>query len=164
MNKRTWLAILALCLFELLSARYAQRRLFLDLPLVVTVYFGLKGEPIRATVAGTLAGLMQDFLWNLPLGINGLAKTLAGFVAALAGRYFIVDSVAAQLTLLLLMGILNTAVFVGMAATLDLVLPQAFWRHCALQIAVTSVAGILVFKVLGRAESEKVTLLGRRYR
>jgi rod shape-determining protein MreD len=56
---------------------------WLDLPLVVTLYFGLSHrEPIRGMSVGMLAGLLQDGLSHAPMGMNGLTKTLVGFFAS----------------------------------------------------------------------------------
>src|ERR1700759_3791917 len=58
----------------------------LDLPLIVTVFFAV---PRRNAVAGTLAGpaigLPQDALPNQPIGVNGMAKSVIGYLAASIG-------------------------------------------------------------------------------
>jgi rod shape-determining protein MreD len=62
----------------------------LDLPLVIVIFFALaRRSPIAGTVTGTLIGLFQDGLTNLPLGINGIAKAIIGYIAASVG--FAVD-------------------------------------------------------------------------
>src|ERR1700735_5546847 len=62
----------------------------LDLPLVIVIFFALaRRSPIAGTVTGTGVGLLQDGLTNLPLGINGIAKAIIGYIAASVG--FAVD-------------------------------------------------------------------------
>ena len=61
-----------------------------DLPLIATIFFAVaRRSPIAGTVTGTLIGLFQDGLTNLPFGVNGIAKGLIGYLAASIG--FAVD-------------------------------------------------------------------------
>ncbi len=56
---------------------------YLELPLLVTVYFSLmQRNPMRGTFIGAVIGLLQDALANQPLGIFGMVKTLVGYFAA----------------------------------------------------------------------------------
>src|SRR6201997_1098274 len=65
---------------------------FLDLPLVLCVYYGFTlGNPVASIVIGSSLGLMQDSLSGAVLGANGLSKTIIGFLAASAGSKFAVD-------------------------------------------------------------------------
>ena len=55
----------------------------LDLPLIATLFFAVgRRSPIAGAATGTFIGLFQDGLTNLPLGVNGIAKTLIGYIAA----------------------------------------------------------------------------------
>jgi rod shape-determining protein MreD len=55
----------------------------LDLPLVATLFFAVaRRSPIAGASTGTLIGLFQDGLTNIPLGVNGIAKALIGYIAA----------------------------------------------------------------------------------
>ncbi len=57
-----------------------------DLPLVVTVYFALgRRSPIQGTIMGAVMGLFEDALSHHAIGINGIAKTVVGFLAASVG-------------------------------------------------------------------------------
>ena len=56
---------------------------YLELPLLVTVYFSLmQRNPMGGTFIGAAIGLLQDALANQPLGIFGMVKTLVGYFAA----------------------------------------------------------------------------------
>jgi len=56
---------------------------YLELPLLVTVYFSLmQRNPVGGTLIGAVIGLLQDALANQPLGIFGMVKTLVGYFAA----------------------------------------------------------------------------------
>jgi rod shape-determining protein MreD len=63
--------------------RVVGRYVWFDLPLVVTVYFALgRRSPIQGTLLGGALGLFEDALSHHAIGINGIAKTIAGFLAA----------------------------------------------------------------------------------
>jgi hypothetical protein len=64
-----------------------------DLPLVITVYFALgRRSPIQGTLMGSVLGLFEDALTHQAIGINGIAKTIVGFLAASVGVRIDVDS------------------------------------------------------------------------
>ena len=69
------------------------RVIAMDLVLVVVVATALFFGPTAGMVSGTMAGLCQDALSGGVLGVAGLAKTLAGFVAGVVATQFIVSSV-----------------------------------------------------------------------
>ena len=57
-----------------------------DLPFVVTVYFALgRRSPIQGTIMGALMGLFEDALTHHAIGLNGIAKTVVGYLAASVG-------------------------------------------------------------------------------
>jgi len=65
---------------------------YLDLPLLVTVYFSLmRRSAVAGTFIGALIGLAQDSLSKNPLGLYGIVKTLVGYFAASVGLRFDVD-------------------------------------------------------------------------
>ncbi len=59
---------------------------YVELPLLVTVYFALsKRNPSSGLLLGMGIGLLQDSLSRTPLGLYGIAKTLAGYLASSIG-------------------------------------------------------------------------------
>jgi len=80
----TLLALVIQAWFPLHFARMA----LLDLPLLVTIYFGLsRRNPSTGLLLGTAIGLLQDSLSgpNVPLGLFGIAKTVIGYLASSIG-------------------------------------------------------------------------------
>lgn len=66
---------------------------FLELPLLVTVYFGLmRRSPVAGILIGAGIGLAQDALSHNPLGMFGIVKTLVGYFAAYASQRFEVEN------------------------------------------------------------------------
>lgn len=65
---------------------YVSKAGILDLPLLVTVYFGLsRRNPSTGLLLGTTIGLLQDSLSKTPLGLFGIAKTIIGYLASSIG-------------------------------------------------------------------------------
>lgn len=58
----------------------------LELPLLVTLYFGLsRRNPSTGLLLGMGIGVVQDSLSHNPIGLYGIAKTAVGFVASSIG-------------------------------------------------------------------------------
>jgi rod shape-determining protein MreD len=84
-----------------------------DLPLIVTVYFALgRRSPIQGRFMGAIMGLFEDALTHRPLGINGIAKTAVGFLAASVGVRIAVENQTIRLLLNFLLSLLSSAIVV----------------------------------------------------
>ena len=91
--------------------RLSGRFTFYDLPLVVTVYFALgRRSPIQGTLMGGAMGLFEDALSHHAIGINGIAKTTAGFLAASVGIRIDVENHTIRLMLNFLLSLWSSAV------------------------------------------------------
>jgi rod shape-determining protein MreD len=70
-------------LFRVYVSRFIPYLQYLELPLLVTVYFSLMWRsPIAGLFFGAAIGLAQDSLSHHPLGMFGIVKTLVGYFAA----------------------------------------------------------------------------------
>jgi rod shape-determining protein MreD len=84
-----------------------------DFPLVVTVYFALsRRSPIQGTLMGAVMGIFEDALTHHAIGINGLAKTAVGFIAASVGVRIAVENHTIRLILNFLLSLLSSAIIV----------------------------------------------------
>lgn len=94
---RPWVIIvvpLAAILFQVYVPLFFQFLSFLDLPLLVVVYFALmRRSQIGGLLGGALVGLAQDSLSKNPLGTLGIVKTLVGYFASSMGVRLDVDNV-----------------------------------------------------------------------
>jgi len=78
----TGISLLAI-LFRVYVSRFVPYLQYLELPLLVTVYFSLMWRsPIAGLFFGAAIGLAQDSLSKHPLGMFGIVKTLVGYFAA----------------------------------------------------------------------------------
>ena len=93
--------------------RVLGRYAWFDLPLVVTVYFALdRRSPIQGTLMGAAMGLFEDALSHHAIGINGIAKTVVGFLAASVGMRIDVEEQTIRLILNFLLSLLSGALYV----------------------------------------------------
>ncbi len=93
--------------------RVVGRFVWFDLPLVVTIYFALgRRSPIQGTLMGASMGLFEDALSHHAIGVNGIAKTVAGFLAASVGVRIDVENVTIRLMLNFSLSLLASAIYV----------------------------------------------------
>ena len=92
--------------------RVLGRYVWFDLPLVVTVYFSLgRRSPVQGTLMGAAMGLFEDGLSHHAIGVNGIAKTVAGFLAASVGIRIDVENHTIRLILNFLLSLLSSAIY-----------------------------------------------------
>jgi rod shape-determining protein MreD len=90
----------AAILFRVYVPRWISYLAYLELPLLVTVYFSLmRRSPVAGVGYGACIGLAQDSLSPDPLGMFGIVKTLVGYFAATVGQRFNVDNTGVRFTL-----------------------------------------------------------------
>jgi len=91
---------LAAILFQVYVPRFFERLSYLELPLLVTVYFSLmRRSPVAGVLYGAGIGLAQDSLSHNPLGMFGIVKTLVGYFAASMSQRFDVQNAGVRLVL-----------------------------------------------------------------
>ena len=83
---------LAAILFQVYVPLFFQFLSFLEMPLLVVVYFALtRRSQVGGLLLGALVGLAQDSLSKNPLGMLGIVNTLVGYFAASVGLRLDVD-------------------------------------------------------------------------
>ena len=92
---RAWVMVavpLAAILFQVYVPLFFQFLSFLEMPLLVVVYFALmRRSQISGLLVGAAVGLAQDSLSKNPLGMFGITDTLVGYFAASVGVRLDVD-------------------------------------------------------------------------
>jgi rod shape-determining protein MreD len=131
--------------------RIVGRFAWFDLPLVITVYFALgRRSPIQGTIMGCILGLFEDALTHNAIGINGVAKTVAGFLAASVGVRIDVENRIIRVGLIFLLSLLSSALCIFVNRFL---LGLAFdfnWLTEFLKALGNSVIALLLFPFLDR--------------
>jgi rod shape-determining protein MreD len=92
--------------------RVMGRFAWFDLPLLITVYFSLsRRNPIQGAVLGSVLGIFQDALTHRPIGINGICKTVAGYLAASMGVRVDVENHTIRILVAFLLSILGSGLY-----------------------------------------------------
>jgi len=124
-----------------------------DLPLVVTVYFALvRRDPIQGTLMGSALGLFEDALTQHAIGINGVAKTVVGFLAGSVGVRIDVENRTIRLALTFLLSLLASVIYLfiyRMLLGLDI---EWSWLAEAIKAVVNTAIALVLFQVLDRLQ------------
>ena len=132
-----------------LLGRYA----WFDLPLVVTVYFALgRRSPIQGTIMGAAMGLFEDALSNHAIGVNGIAKTVVGFLAASVGVRIDVENHTIRLILNFLLSLLSSGIFVFIYRILLGLDLEWSWITELLKAVGNSIIALVLFPLLDRLQ------------
>ena len=144
------MALLTLVLQSYLPVHLPSAR-YLDLPLLVVVYFSLsRRNPVAGLTVGALIGIAQDTLTRGPLGMIGIVKTVIGYVTAFASVQFDVDSRGFRFAISFITYWINYLLLI-LVSMLILRQPIPFEVGTRLLVAlVNSVIGVLLFSLLDR--------------
>ena len=124
-----------------------------DLPLVVAVYFALgRRNPIEGTLLGCGMGLFEDALSHHAMGVNGIAKTVAGFLAASVGIRIDVENHTIRLLLTFVLSIACSAIHLAIYRVLLGLDEQWIWLETLLTAAGTSVVAMVLYPLLDRTQ------------
>ncbi|MGD0631764.1 MAG: rod shape-determining protein MreD [Terracidiphilus sp.] len=133
--------------------RVLGRFAWFDLPLVVTVYFALdRRSPIQGTIMGAVMGLFEDALSHHAIGVNGIAKTIAGFLAASIGVRVDVENNTIRLVMNFLLSLVSSGL-VAFVSRFLLGLDYEWQWYTALFAALgNSVIAVVLFPLLDRLQ------------
>ena len=124
-----------------------------DLPLVATVYFALvRRDPIQGTLMGAALGLFEDALTHHPIGINGVAKTVVGFLAGSVGIRIDVQNRTIRLALTFLLSLLSSAIYVFIFRILLGLDLEWSWLAVLMTAVGNSLIALVVFHLLDRLQ------------
>lgn len=127
-----------------------------DLPLVVTVYFALgRRSPIQGTVLGAAMGLFEDALTHRAIGLNGIAKTLVGYLAASMGVRIDVDNHAIRTTLTLLFSLFSSVVYLFAARFMLGLEFEWLWLAELIKGIVNALIAMIFFPLLDRTQARE---------
>lgn len=132
--------------FEILLSRaLPELRRYIDLPLTLVLYLSMHSTAAKGAFWGTCFGLLSDLLLGTLLGLNGLSKTLIGWLVGLF-RLRAAEGVAGRMLLLGAAAALDTVLMVAILDLLGQRLPDSLLTFIAIRSCVASVVGILIFR------------------
>jgi rod shape-determining protein MreD len=147
---KTCFLLLLTTIVQAIGSSHMPSIMYLDLPLIVTMYYSIQGRKMYSAVVGSLVGLMQDAISGIPLGINGLSKALAGYIAGVISKRVVVESPMSQFVLLLVSSIGNAGVTLLLFLLIGRRFSPTFLRQAGLQAGVTAIVGLMLLRLLNR--------------
>jgi rod shape-determining protein MreD len=136
---------------QALMPRVLGRFAYFDLPLVVTVYFALgRRSPIQGMFMGGFLGIFEDALTHHAIGINGIAKTVAGYLAASVGIRIDVQNTAIRLALNFVLSLLCSGIVVFVHRVLLGLEMRWNWLAMLYEAIGNSIIALFLFPLLDR--------------
>jgi rod shape-determining protein MreD len=144
---------IAALVLQALLPRFLRGYAWFDLPLLVTIYFALvRRDPIQGTLTGAGLGLFEDALTQHAIGVNGVAKTVAGFLAGSVGVRIDVENHTIRLMLTFLLSILCSAIYVFIYRILLGLDLEWSWLPELMKAVGNSAIAAVLFPLLDRAQ------------
>jgi rod shape-determining protein MreD len=142
--------VIALVLQALLP-RLVGRFAYFDLPLIITIYFALgRRSPIQGMFIGGVLGIFEDALTHHAIGINGMAKTIAGYLAASVGVRIDVQNSTIRLLLTFTLSLLCSAIVVFIHRVLLGLELHWNWMGMLFEALGNSILALIAFPLLDR--------------
>jgi len=133
--------------------RLLGRFAYMDLPLLVTIYFALgRRNPIHGTLLGAGLGMMQDGLTQGAIGIHGIANTVCGFLSASIGIRVVVENHTIRTVLTFGFSLLASSIAYFVTKGLLGLHLDWNWLDELLKAAGNSLIGLGLFPLLDRTQ------------
>jgi rod shape-determining protein MreD len=132
---------------------YFPKAAILDLPLLVTIYFGLsRRNPSTGLLLGMVIGILQDSLSGptVPLGLYGIAKTFIGYLASSIGARLDTEHPAARFALTVIFFGVHQGVITLIERFLLSQPEHWFTLHLGVAALINGVVAVLLFPLLDR--------------
>lgn len=143
--------VVALVLQAMLPRAVGQNHIWFDFPLVATIYFALgRRSPIQGMLIGGFVGVFEDALTHHAIGINGIAKTVAGYLAASVGIRIDVQNHLVRVMLNFVLSLLCSAMYLFIYRVLLGLELEWSWVTTLLGALGNSIIALLLFPVLDR--------------
>jgi rod shape-determining protein MreD len=149
-------AIFAVCVlalvFQAFLHKYGRWSELIDLPLLVTIYFGFsRRNPISGMFLGGVIGIAQDALsHDNPIGMYGIAKTIVGYTASSIGGRIDTEHPVSRFGLIFVFFHFHQAILVITQRVLLNHSARFFSWQQLVDSLVTAAFGVLLFALLDR--------------
>jgi len=122
-----------------------------DLPLLVTIYFAVaRRKPIPGLITGALIGTLQDAFGHHFIGLNGIAKTIIGFLASSLGVRLDVENPGSRFLVTVGFYLLHQIILTVIDVALVGVREPWMWGHLLLAAVANGLLAVVLFTVLDR--------------
>lgn len=134
---------------------------YVDLPLIVTVYFSLMRNPVLGMVTGFAAGLSGDLAPGAGpiIGVGGFSKTLIGFVVATVAVRFSLEGPLIRVLVIGVSSLFNSLLFIGLYNLMNQEIATSGWpdvlmMRVAFETAANLIFGVFIFWILDKVFPE----------
>ena len=117
---------------------------YVDLALVLVVYFAVQREPLKALIVAAVAGLATDALGRSLLGASGFSKVVAAYMVYFIAQRVMLDTIILRIPVLAGAAAIDNLVFVAMNRMLGHPSTVPFVQGLAFKVLATTVAGTLL--------------------
>lgn len=122
-----------------------------DLPLLVTIYFAVaRRRPIPGLITGALIGTIQDAFGHHYIGLNGIAKTIVGFLASSLGVRIDVENPGSRFLMTVAFYLVHQIVL----AVIDVLLVGTrepwVWSHLLIAAVANGLLAVFLFILLDK--------------
>ncbi|HEX5434976.1 MAG TPA: rod shape-determining protein MreD [Candidatus Angelobacter sp.] len=122
-----------------------------DLPLLVTIFFAVaRRRPVPGMVTGALIGTVQDAWTSLPIGVNGIAKTLIGFLASSLGVKLDVDNPGSRFLMTFTFFMVHRVIYVVIVLGLVGGNEPFSWEHSLVAALANALLAVVLFAGLDK--------------
>ena len=135
--------IVAIALQSALRAIW-QPLAYVDLTLVLVVYFALQREPLYALMVAAVAGLALDALGGGLLGAGGFSKTLTAYSVYFVAQRAMLDTTLLRIPVLAGASLIDNLIYVGMHRMLGQRPSMPFVQALSYKLIVTTIAGTVL--------------------
>src|SRR4030081_678298 len=146
-------ATLLALMFQAFVPVYFAKAAMIDLPLLITIYFGLsRRNPSTGLLLGMIIGLLQDSLSGptVPLGLYGIAKTVIGYLASSIGARLDTEHPAARFAMTMIFFGLHQGLMV-LTRRILLAQPEPWFNmHLLAGGLVNALVAVFLFLLLDR--------------
>ena len=154
------LTIIIALFLQMLLPEHLRFFRYIDLPLLVTVYFSLQRAPFLAMTVGMVAGVGGDAIGGGILGVGGFSKILIGYLIAVTSIKFSLENPLVRLLVVAPASATNTILFAGLNLMLEQFLPNldtwgAFGKNLAWKVLADTVTALFLFIALDRVFVEQ---------
>ena len=128
---------------------------YVDLALILVVYFALKREPLNALFMAAIAGVAADALGRGLLGAGGFSKVLTAYAVYLVASRVMLDTTLLRIPVLAAAAAIDNLAYLGMNRLLGQASSMPFAQALSIKVVATTVAGTILLYVNDNYLSEK---------
>ena len=122
-----------------------------DLPLLVTIFFAVaRRRPVPSLITGALIGSFQDVLAGSYIGLNGIAKTMIGFLASSLGVRIDVDNPGSRFIMTFAFSLVHRIIYMIINLALVGANEPWYWGHTLVSAIANGLLCVVLFAGMDR--------------